>query len=214
MNDTTDITKDEREKLKNRSREYRQRMRDLGLCIRCKNPLEEGVTTFACEKCKIKSREYSKRHYELLKSLKVCPMCQQKVFGDEIICIECRAIKANKVSLRYEKNKSEIRNKENERKKEKRKKLIEQGICNYCGKRKADNGYVTCGICRAKIRERQIRFGIGIQEQRRMQGLCPFCGNDIVPGYKVCEKHLQKMRDVAKLESSIIAKQKVKEMRV
>ena len=35
-----------------------------------------------------------------------------------------------------------------------RKKRREEGICTRCGKRKADIGYVTCGKCRAKAREK------------------------------------------------------------
>lgn len=212
MNDATDITKDEKEKLRNRAREYRQRMRELRICIQCGQPLEEDTTTLCCEICKEHNRQYSREHYALIKSMHRCPRCREKVYGDEVFCIDCKPILAEKTNKRYQNNKEKIQVRKNQMKKDNRKKLKEQGICTYCGKRKADNEYVTCGICRAKLRERKIRFCVGIQEQRRVQGLCPFCGNDIVPGYKVCETHLQKMRDVAKLESSVIAKRKVKEM--
>lgn len=71
-------------------------------------------------------------------------------------------------------------------------KRIKLGICTRCGKREADAGYKTCGICRVKTRNyKRLKYGKPNRSERYKQGLCYFCDNPIKDGYKVCEKHYQ-----------------------
>ncbi len=113
--------------------------------------------------------------------------------GDEKICLECSA-KDYAITMRsrerigrehYNQIHAKWAKNEHQRR-------IEQGICTRCGKRKADSGYKTCGICRAKKREyKRIKYGKPIQSDRIEQGICYFCDNPVKIGYKVCEKHYQ-----------------------
>ena len=82
--------------------------------------------------------------------------------------------------------------------------MIEKGICTRCRKRKADNGFKTCGICRAKIRQykrNQSKYKIPLSE-RYLHGLCYFCDNPVKSGYKVCEEHYQKNLEYARSEKA------------
>lgn len=173
---------------------FMERRKEKNLCLKCGNPLDrEGTYCIECRK-KITDETNETRHF--LQNIGICPRCQKtKLFGDEKQCPECNAKAYNLVMasrkteygrLQYNKNHAEwAKKKHNER--------IEQGICTRCGKRKPDNGYKTCGICRAKDnRARLLREPHKPnRSERYKQGLCYFCDNPTKDGYKVCEKHYQ-----------------------
>ena len=74
------------------------------------------------------------------------------------------------------------------------------GICTRCRKRKADGGYTTCGVCRAKNRGRKLAKEVNKvskREYREKNGLCFFCDEPRKPGYKLCERHYQMNVDKA-----------------
>ena len=109
-------------------------------------------------------------------------------------CPECRANESIQCNNRRNKS-EEARKRYNQEHKQwaklTYKKDVEKGICPRCRKRKADSGYLTCGICREKSRNSQ-RAKAGTKKKTWIEnGLCCFCGGKVKDGYKVCEKHYQ-----------------------
>lgn len=189
MNDTTDITKDENQK-KLTTMERRKLLR---LCTRCGANLEEGNPNYTCEKCKEQIRIESKKKYNYLKQLGVCPTCKGKIYGDEIICLDCRIKSLIRHDKNYAKNRERNLARDSELAKERRKKWQEMGLCTKCGKRKADNGYKRCTRCRA-IDAQRHRIGY-IPVETRSRNQCRFCEEEHLKNYKVCAKHLQIIRE-------------------
>ena len=95
------------------------------------------------------------------------------------------------VNLEKNTNLNNLINLTNDVMKEENQKRIEKGLCTRCGKRNADSGYKTCGICRAKDGEkRRIRnYKSEKRSDRTKRGLCYFCDNPVEEGFKVCKKH-------------------------
>lgn len=113
--------------------------------------------------------------------------------GDEKVCPECNARSANDAMHIRERDRGLYNEKQKMMHKRIYDKRKEQGICTRCGKRKADYGYSTCGICRDKSRtQKKIKYGKPDRAERYLQGLCYFCDNPVKKGYKLCEYHYQK----------------------
>lgn len=186
---------------------YLKRLKEQGLCVSCRKPLDrDGVR---CISCNEKRRIYENETRHMYAENGICPRCRrEKLFGDEKACLECNA----KIYEWHRKRVSneECRLKYNEKQRELQKniyhKRIELGICTRCGKRKADNGCKTCGICRAKIRETKRRNSkpVMTKEERFEKGLCFWCDNPRKEGYKVCEKHYQ--MNIEKLDNENVRK--------
>ena len=74
-----------------------------------------------------------------------------------------------------------------------------QGICVYCGRRPAKPGVITCIYCQIKknrlAAERRKRDGLSRHEWPDY-GMCFICGNPVQEGYRLCEIHLTKTRNV------------------
>jgi tetrahydromethanopterin S-methyltransferase subunit D len=63
--------------------------------------------------------------------------------------------------------------------------LRKRGLCMLCGT--AINGYgVRCAPC-AKAHADQARL---LRKQRKKYGLCTTCGEPVLAGYSMCERHL------------------------
>ena len=80
--------------------------------------------------------------------------------------------------------------------------LKERGFCVTCGSRYAEPGRCRCAECRDAVNESHYRrydaWRKGqkdMQERRKAAGLCICCGNPVVPGRRMCEKHLAIRRD-------------------
>ena len=75
---------------------------------------------------------------------------------------------------------------------------------------------MQCGRCRAKARgayrEERIRKGFHDKREEIAKGNCAICFAPAVPGYKVCEKHLETMRKASKIAGEMRS-QKAKERR-
>lgn len=185
-----------------KNREYkRQRIqyaKDNSLCIQCMQPIEEyrqGKAT--CKPCTDKRVKQITEDRAFFKQMGICPRCRKnKLEGSEKTCVECKAkqaeyaakIRADEEGHRHYLNICSQWDKKH------RAELEEQGLCNRCGKRNADDGYKTCSWCRAKRRvyNQNRTAQIGTTKQRRIDnGLCIWCENPIKEGYKVCEKHYQ-----------------------
>ena len=167
-----------------------QKRKDNGLCILCGEPLDrKGVH---CKKCREKINEETKKTREFYKQNGICPRCcKNEILGDENMCPECKVkayetVMKNRDKDRYNKTHREWSKKEYQ-------KRIEAGICTRCGKRDADKGYRTCGICRAKdTNTRRIRnYKSEKRTDRIKKGLCYFCDNPVDEGFKVCKVHRQ-----------------------
>lgn len=166
--------------------------KEQGLCLKCGKSLDrDGVYCVACRKY-ITEQEALLRHW--YQDNGICPRCgKNSLIGDEKQCPECNA-KMYKINTRSRKRlgKEHCNQQHNEWARKEHQRRISEGICTRCGKRKADSGYKTCGICRAKIRNyRRIKYKKPDRSERQEQGLCYFCDNPVKEGYKVCEKHYQ-----------------------
>lgn len=161
--------------------------------MKCGKQLDRyGAYCVDCRKV-INNNVFEERHWYQRHG--ICPRCRKNdLFGDEKVCPECSAKGyVNTMRSRERLGKKHYNNKHNEWARKEHQRRIEQGICTRCGKRKADNGYKTCGICREKDNStRKIRLGEKPdRNERYKQGLCYFCDNKVKDGYKVCEKHYQ-----------------------
>lgn len=194
---------------------YQRRMiekrKENRLCISCGEPLDrEGVHCTTCREKINKDVKETRRWYQ---QNGICPRCgKNPIMGDEKNCPECRAESTNRATERREKN----REKYNEKQRITQRKIyyerIEQGICTRCGKRKADYGYKTCGICRTKGRETwTIKNKKPKRSERILQGLCYFCDNPVKDGYKVCEKHYQMNIEKLDNDKTRKAREEIKE---
>lgn len=173
-------------------RRFIERRKKQGLCLKCGKQLDRDGTY--CIECRRIISEAQKESRNWYKSHGICPRCcKNNLFGDEKVCPECSAnAYANRVRDIERRGKEYYNRQHAEWSKNTHHKRIEQGVCTRCGKRKADAGYKTCGICRAKSKKyKRIKYGKPDRSERYEQKLCYFCDNPIKDGYKVCEKHYQ-----------------------
>lgn len=169
-----------------------ERRKANGLCIDCGIELDrDGVR---CIECNTKHNEKNKADRKWYRENGICPRCRKNtLFGDENMCPECSA-EMYEISMnsRERLGREHYNSVHAEWSRKTHAKRIELGICTRCGKRKADYGLKTCGICRNKDKEyRQAKYGKPDRSERYEQGLCYFCDNPIKGTYRVCEKHYQ-----------------------
>ena len=156
--------------------------------------------------------------YQFYKRMGICPSCRKyKLYGDENLCIECKAYFANKQQKRRNTDNERIKNQKMESYKKVAEFRNENNLCTKCGKPRTDN-HKMCGICRAKntikCRETRNKKG-GKIEQREEDGLCRFCDNKRKVGYKVCELHhkrltaLSRSREKVKINRQLVDSKKL-----
>lgn len=139
----------------------------------------------------------TKEDADFFRGLGLCSRCgKYKVFGDEKMCPECRAICANQEYARRHRDLESSRRHEREYQKMKRQSNIQNGMCAQCGKREPYEGQRLCARCREYSRQRKIRYRERnrddtkiAREDRYANGMCWFCDNPIEKGYRVCEYH-------------------------
>ena len=197
---TTQFTNDEIAYRREMQKNYIQNKIKNHLCIWCGNDLGESKLQ-TCDLCSEKSRKRSKEKYYWFKENRLCPKCKDKVMGTETFCPVCLADIAVKKANMSEEQKQHIAEIWRKNDKKRRTKLEELGLCTKCGKKKDDDRYKKCLRCRLKDREvHRIRnaqnkaYGMTVQQMRKQNGLCPFCGGERVNGYEVCDTHLQIIR--------------------
>ena len=163
--------------------------RALSLCPECGKPLDrEG---YNCRSCCDRHNERNKLDRIYYQSNGVCPRCRKnQILGEEKACPECNAklyarIMQNRSKEEYNKSHAEWSKRTHHE-------MIDKGICTRCRKRKADNGYKTCGICREKTRNYKRKDAKPNRRDRYKDGLCYFCDNPVKVGYKLCEYHYQR----------------------
>lgn len=147
----------------------------------------------------------NQERYYWLKSHGICVQCGQRdAFPGYTKCPECIE-KAEEASRKCWADK-EKRIRYNERGKKRKTELREyrkaHGLCIRCGRPMENREYLTCKWCRekrnARRRERSSRRPGEHFRERIESGVCMYCGGEIVPGYKLCERCLEKYRNIHK----------------
>lgn len=145
---------------------------------------------------------------------KICISCRQRdAEPGKTLCLDCN-IRAAERSRQWaqdlkEKDPELWRKKadhNNERHKERRKRLKEAGICYVCGKRPAEEGHPLCAWCLARNRkaanERYART-----HRRKAWWECRSCTERALPGYKVCQKHYDKIVEMGR-KGNLVSREK------
>lgn len=167
-----------------------KRRKEAGLCVNCGKELDRnGVYCTECQAKLNSNRNELRKWYQ---EGGICPRCgKELLYGQEKNCLECSAKGYEQYLKRDKEHFNEVHRKWAKEKYERDK---ANGICTRCGKRKADGGYFTCGICRAKNRANRMNQS----EYVKKIGICRFCNEPVKDGYKVCEKHHQMNVDKAR----------------
>lgn len=203
---------------------YYNKYKINGLCTKCGKPVTSGRTLCAecAEKHKARSREYyhrnaqeinqrnSQKRAEEVKNAKAehrCTIClNNKADKGYSTCWRCRADRNDWARGRYDNETEEHREqrlkKGNERNKVRKARLIEQGLCISCGKRKADKGRQMCSYCAEKKnaarRDKARQKGIIPQEMRGKGDYCKMCCKPVNNGERYCPECAKKMVQSAK----------------
>lgn len=124
----------------------------------------------------------------------ICPTCKKNsVFGNEKNCPECRARNSNAKYIYVQKNRDKVNAQQRATRKSRYDADIENGICPRCRKNKCEDGKKRCAYCRIKDNEARRRRRLQMvsipRNARAENGICYFCNDSIIPGYKVCQKH-------------------------
>lgn len=204
------------DKCRNRSNEYQREYiantQKNGKCVICKKKLDRSG--WLCINCNDKRNKKAKNDRDFFISIGICPQCRKnQIIGDEKQCLECSAKNFSYNKKRREKLGSDFFNRQHkEWSKKKYQEDKEKGVCTRCRKRKADDGYSTCSMCRAKSRKyRQSKEKPKINRADRYKiGLCYFCDKPVEKGYKVCEYHHKKNIENSMCEKSVKAREKMK----
>lgn len=163
---------------------YRYR-KSIGLCPMCGNREPETGRSL-CKQCQAKCREEQRLKREQANEFGMCPICRKvKLYVGERKCPDCLE-KARKYAEKYRERHNEL-----VRKYRKNHPKVDDGKCIYCHKRLPDDGYRSCAYCRA---ERRARVNARKKDkltpmERPLYGLCYYCGEPVIDGKKVCQKH-------------------------
>ncbi len=133
----------------------------------------------------------SKALRQMYKEHHICIHCgQNDAMPGRVSCAECLAKDLERHTQAYENLSGETKaaylQKRNERQREKRKRLVAQGICIICLKRPMSKGYRSCIECRTKDAQKRARNS---KEYRRTSGTCAYCDEPPIPGKRCCPKH-------------------------
>ena len=142
---------------------------------------------------------------DIYKGLGICIVCEkEKVEPNKTSCWKCLE-RDRKNKIQYRKNDT-YNKKHNDYRRELYAKRKENGLCTRCGKKATI--YTKCLECYTKNRKyRKTRKDNIVRAERVSYGMCYFCGNDILPGKRVCSecyKRLlvctQKMNDAVRVQ--------------
>lgn len=172
------------------------------------NQKPDGECPFKKER-KSKAQK-AKERYQRRKENNICVFCQKQdayTLSGKVLCFECSQKRDKYLKDYYSKNAMEKKSKN----KEKRAKCAQQGICTNCKKRKAEDGFKLCPVCRAKRRKKNKeaaeRRGVVTNEMLPYLDVCHRCRKEpLMEGKKVCEschekicENLKKGREIARI---------------
>lgn len=140
--------------------------------------------------------------YDWRKKMGLCVQCgKEKAFSGYVRCPKC--IEREDLYRARRRSNGENRARDNEKNKIRMKKIYAErkaaGLCVKCGKQVRRG--TLCEYHRLKKnaqyhgagRERGEAF-----RERMEKGVCMFCGEEVVPGYKMCKKCLERVRATGK----------------
>ena len=156
-------------------------------CVKCGKPNENKYVL--CDSCREKRKVYVNETRKWYQQNGICPRCgKEKLHGDEKNCLGCTT--KSYIYMIQTRDKEHYNETHREWSRRTHHEFIANGICTRCRKRKADYGFKTCGICRAKIAEsRRLRRPAKLSKSERAEiGLCYFCSDPVKPGYKTCQR--------------------------
>lgn len=203
---------------------YYNKYKINGLCTKCGKPALDGRTLCAecAEKHKVCSKEYYHKNAQKIglkasekraaavkeaRKQRKCVVClKAKADKGYSTCWRCRADRNDWARGRYDNETEEHREqrlkKGNERNRARKARLIEQGLCISCGKRKADKGRQMCSYCaerkNAARRDKARQKGIIPQEMRGKGDYCKMCCKPVNNGARYCPECAEKMVQSAK----------------
>lgn len=175
-----------------RERNRRKAWAESGLCSVCgQRPPMEGKKR--CEVCIEKERAYydktrdntNAKRRDIRAERKTRGICIQCGVRDAMPgksrCGECLAYQASVENRRRERMAEEEikekRRKNTEHERKVREQRYKDGLCSKCGKKKPDDGYMTCEMCRVAERRRKASGKIPRSEWPNY-GLCYICGKN------------------------------------
>ena len=147
-----------------KGREYRAARKAKGQCLKCKQPVVDGL--FVCADHRERNRQKYHERQALLTRLALCTVCG-KVDAPKgyKTCPPCRTKKRNGMSV------ERIRTAARERQRERRAARRKKGLCLECNE-PATRGTSMCATHRAQKREAAKRRRVLL----RNAGLCVLCG--------------------------------------
>ena len=138
----------------------------------------------------------------------LCRRCGkvEKVPGRNF-CLDCLIRMREQRKTYRQRHHDELLPKEALQNRTRREELYNRGLCVQCGKKEHLPNKRHCQSClnKARIRSkkryaRDVSKGIHIPRQiRREIGMCLKCNEQAVGGYCLCQKHLEIMREVARM---------------
>ena len=132
----------------------------------------------------------------------ICPECGKvELEPGQKLCLDCR-INMRERGRKHDKKRRAITS---ARSKAIREGYYAKGLCYQCGKAPHLEGKKYCRSCLNKqaIRSKKawrlkVQRGEAIPiETRHYLGICTFCNEPVIPGHKVCAKHLESARKSA-----------------
>jgi hypothetical protein len=183
-----------------RAKRYNERVKNR-LCVWCGTPLTEAQKGRLCKECAEKNRERSSQNRQWFLEHNICPICKKaEIVPPERSCLNCREKANNSMDEEKRAKRREISKKRMQSRKA-------AGLCPSCGKRKPEEGFITCDECRKRQRSRRKKSTEwSVKESWAWYGICMQCGSDdMMEGTKLCKKcyerccsQLEKGRNVLK----------------
>lgn len=195
-----------RQKKAKYSREKSKQWKDNEMCQKCGKPLDR--VGYFCSKCAKKHAEYTKETSDMYKSVGLCATCgKNKVLGNEVNCLECRARNADLKIRQYNKDRSKILKRNSDYRKNRKITLESNGLCIVCGKKPQEDGVKTCAVCRAKnnrkARERYVHGNPFWMQDKIRNGTCIWCDKPSDKGQVLCLSCAEKARKNGKKGASV-----------
>ncbi|MCD8372036.1 MAG: hypothetical protein LUD27_01900 [Clostridia bacterium] len=174
--------------------------------VRCAECTEKNKATQKewAKRNKEKRNEYYRQDIETFKKTHTCMKCRcRETYFGHLYCPECLE------KRREYQRKPNIAEKQRQTKKARKERLLQAGLCVYCGKEPALDGLLCCEKCRKRInnntkRNRQKRKeanGYIPRENYGDYGMCEICKAPVKEGYRVCEKHYQHLCKISVMDT-------------
>lgn len=131
-------------------------------------------------------------YYHWFKAHGLCARCGKiKPARNHVYCLECMSYDAEK-ARKYRLKTPDYNERHRKAQAQKYSERREQGLCTLCGKRKPENGFARCGVCRARLRQYAAKYrlkkGMRTHDERMEHDRCYYCGDKAIEGKRLCAK--------------------------